>query len=149
MIQTLKHNNKKRKKSSFYEDKRLVGLTPDIFGEKKLCVIVLVKLTTLISLMNFVFATLIRNHSYQVFAFQKIFQSAHIKDNPLTIVKGQLINDYTRTVVSNAYSPLSIYKKHYSLGNLDIVICCYGGLLGTVTLRCKRICEFLDQFINK
>jgi hypothetical protein len=28
MLQTLKLNNKKQKKSSFYEEKRLVGLTP-------------------------------------------------------------------------------------------------------------------------
>ncbi len=30
MLQTLKLNNKKWKKSSFYEEKSLVGLTPDV-----------------------------------------------------------------------------------------------------------------------
>ncbi len=29
MLQTLKFSNKKQKKSSFYEEKSLVGLTPD------------------------------------------------------------------------------------------------------------------------
>jgi hypothetical protein len=30
MLQTLKLNNKKRKKASFYEEKSLVGLTPEL-----------------------------------------------------------------------------------------------------------------------
>ncbi len=30
MLQTLKLNNKKRKKSSFYDEKSLVGLTPGV-----------------------------------------------------------------------------------------------------------------------
>jgi hypothetical protein len=32
MLQTLKLNKEKQKKSSFYEEKRLVGLTPDQRG---------------------------------------------------------------------------------------------------------------------
>jgi hypothetical protein len=34
MLQTLKLNNKNLKKSLFYEEKSLVGLTPDILGAK-------------------------------------------------------------------------------------------------------------------
>jgi hypothetical protein len=41
MLQTLKLNNKKRKKSSFYEEKSLVGLTPGLMfkSKKRACVV--------------------------------------------------------------------------------------------------------------
>jgi hypothetical protein len=37
MLQTLKLNNEKWKKSSFYEEKSLVGLTPDEIRDTQMC----------------------------------------------------------------------------------------------------------------